>query len=104
VGVLDTNPAKAIPNPEPKRAKVLPFSTLAEVEVVAVELLRHYRAIPIVGCLTGLRPSELLGLERRDIDRNAKVLHVRRVLVGGHLRPYEKIPTLCGSSLSLREL
>jgi integrase len=43
-----------------------------------------------VGCLTGLRPSELFGLERRDVDRRAKVLHVRRVLVGGSVRSYGK--------------
>ena len=71
VGLLDTNPAKAIPNPEPKRTEVLPFATLAEVEIVADEMLPHYRAIPLVGSLTGLRPSELFGLERRDVDRDA---------------------------------
>jgi integrase len=90
VGLLDTNPAKAIPNPEPKRTEILPFATLAEVDAVSDELLRHYQAIPLLGCLTGLRPSELLGLERRDVDRQAKVLHVRRVLIGGELRPYGK--------------
>lgn len=90
VGLLDTNPAKQIPNPEPKRTEVLPFATLAEVEAVADELLPHYRAIPILGTLTGLRPSELFGLERRDIDRDGRVLHVRRVLVGGQIRPYGK--------------
>jgi integrase len=74
VGLIDTNPAKAIPNPEPKRTEIIPFASLAEVEAVSAELLKHYRAIPLVGCLTGLRPSELLGLERRDIDRTAKVL------------------------------
>jgi integrase len=90
VGLLDTNPAKAIPNPEPRRTEIVPFSTIAEVETVSGELLKHYRALPLVGCLTGLRPSELLGLERRDVDRKAKVLHVRRVLIGGELRPYGK--------------
>jgi len=63
VGLLDTNPAKAIPNPEPKRTEVLPFGTLAEVEAVVAELLPHYRALP---------------------------LHVRRVVVGGNTRPYGK--------------
>jgi integrase len=90
VGLLESNPAQAIPNPEPKRTEVLPFGTLAEVESVAAELLTHYQALPLVGCLTGLRPSELLALERRDIDKAGKVLHVRRVLVGGNLRPYGK--------------
>ena len=42
VGLLDTNPAKAIPNPEPKRTEVVPFGSLAEVEAVAAELLPHY--------------------------------------------------------------
>jgi hypothetical protein len=42
--------------------------------VIAAELLGHYRAIPIVGCLTDLRPSELFALERR------------RTLVGGNVR------------------
>lgn len=79
-----------------------PFGTLAEVETLAAELLPHYRALPLVGCLTGLRPSELLALERRDVDKAAKVLHVRRVLVGGSLRPYGKTagsegrPARCG--------
>jgi integrase len=100
VGLLDTNPAKQIPNPEPKRSEVLPFGSLAEVEAVADELLPHYRTIPIIGCLTGLRPSELFGLERRDVDRAGKLLHVRRVLVGGNLRPYGKTAGAMRSSRS----
>jgi len=57
VGLIDKNPAKLIPNPGPKRTEVLPFATVAEVEMVPAEMLPHYRAIPLVGCLTGLRPS-----------------------------------------------
>jgi integrase len=90
VELLDRNPAKKIPNPEPKRTEILPFATLAEVEAVAAELLQHYRVLPIAGCLTGLRPSELFGLERRDIDRKAMLLYDRRVLVGGKIRTYGK--------------
>jgi hypothetical protein len=40
VGLLDTKPAKAIPNPESKRTEILPFAAIAEVEAVSVEL-RH---------------------------------------------------------------
>lgn len=61
VGLLDANPAKQIPNPEPKRTEVLPFAQLSEVEAVADELLPHYRTIPIVGALTGLKPSDSSG-------------------------------------------
>lgn len=52
-------------DPEPKRTEILPFAALDEVEAVSAELNKHYRAIPIVGCLTRLRPYELFGLERR---------------------------------------
>jgi integrase len=90
VGLLDTNPARAVPNLQPRRPEILPFTDMTEVQTVAAELLPHYRAIPLVGCLTGLRPSELLGLEGRDIDRDARLLYVRRVLVGGNLRTYGK--------------
>lgn len=100
VGLLDANPAKAIPNPEPKRSELLPFGTLAEVDAVSAELLRYYRAIPLVGCFTGLRPSELLALERRDVDKSAKVLHVRRVLIGGELAPTGRLRSHSGSSRS----
>jgi integrase len=90
VDLLDRNPAKAIPNPAPHRSPILPFADMTEVELLANELLPYYRAIPLLGSLTGLRPSELLGLERQDIDREARLLYVRRVLVGGVLRTYGK--------------
>ena len=37
------------------------------------------RSLPIVfAAATGLRPSELFGLERHDVDRDAGVIYVRR--------------------------
>lgn len=90
VGLLDKNPAKSVKVSAPKRKAILPFANLDEIESVANELTRIYRAIPIFGCLTGLRPSELLAFERRDVDRSERVLHVRRVLIDGAFREHGK--------------
>ena len=40
----------------------------------------------IVGVGTGLRPEELFGLHRADVDRSQGVLHVRRRFTGGMLK------------------
>ena len=87
VGLLDTNPAKAIPNPEPKRTGDPAVRGSRRGGGGVGRVAAPLRGVPVVGALTGLRPSELLALERRDVDRHAKVLHVRRVLIGGGLRP-----------------
>lgn len=90
IGLLDTNPAQQIPNPQPKRREVPAFASLRDVESVALELAPAYRSIPVFVALTGLRPSEWLALERGDVDRRAGVVHVRRVFVGGHVKLYGK--------------
>jgi integrase len=56
------------------------------VRAVADELDPRYRAVPIVGVGTGLRPEELFGLHRADVDRQGRVLHVRRRFSGGELK------------------
>lgn len=76
-----------IRNPKRKRherREVHPFETWDEVELVAAELRYPALAIVAVGC--GLRPEELFGLHRADVDRSAGVLHVRRRYTGGVLK------------------
>jgi integrase len=87
--LLDENPAAAVPNPEPKRSEV-PTFTLAELDAVAEELPAAFRAIPVFAALTGLRPCEWMALERRDVDRQAGVVTVRRTVVAGKVKPYGK--------------
>jgi integrase len=94
-GLLDRNAAEGIKNPtrrQEDRKDVHPFETWAEVEAVAAELDKRYQAIPtvLVGC--GLRPEELFGLHRSDIDRDAKVLHDRRRYSDGMLKQGGKTP------------
>jgi integrase len=93
LGLLQSNPCARIKN---KRARldedreIRPFESWDEVEAIADELPEHYRAIPVVLVGTGLRPEELYGLERRDLDRKAGVLSVERVYSQGRLKPCMK--------------
>jgi integrase len=86
-GFLDYNPAKrGVPNP-PRRAKEKrPFESWQQVEAVASQLGPVYGPMVIFAAATGLRPSELFGLEQRDVDRSAGVVYVRRAYANGRLR------------------
>jgi integrase len=42
----------------------------------------------VFAALTGLRPCEWIALERTDVDRRIGVVHVRRTLVDGNVKPY----------------
>jgi integrase len=83
------NPALGIRNPKRKRHErrpIVPFETWEQVDSVVEELDPRYAAIPVVLVGTGLRPEEMFGLERRDVDREAGVLHVRRRFTQGVLK------------------
>jgi integrase len=81
---IETNPTDGIPNPQRKRPEVTPLPWQHAL-LLSDEITRIYRAVPIVGCGTGLRPEEWLALERRDVDLDAMVIHVRRVYSSGRL-------------------
>lgn len=83
------NASAGIKNPKRKRherREVFPFESWDEVDAIAEELDPRYRAIPVVLVGTGLRPEELFGLDRVDVDREAGVLHVRRRFTQGVLK------------------
>jgi integrase len=77
---LARNPAKATGrNPAPPVLERAALET-ADVDRLAAEMRPPYDATAIVGAWCYLRPSELLALERGDVDQTAGVLHVRRTL------------------------
>jgi integrase len=84
-GYIDENPAKkAGRNPQPPPRPVRPY-TFAELDGIAAELSAEYEPLPDFAAATGLRPEEWMALERRDIDRTAGLIHVRRTVSDGQV-------------------
>jgi integrase len=86
---LDDNPAAVIPNPAPKQGEMRIFSW-AEIEMVSAELRPLYRGIPAFAAGTGLRPEEWIALERRDVNRERRIVSIQRVYANGKLKEYGK--------------
>ncbi|TMM24307.1 MAG: site-specific integrase [Actinobacteria bacterium] len=75
-----------VPNPARRAREKRPFETWRQVEAVAAQLGPVYGPMVIFAAATGLRPSELFGLDRRDVDRQAGVVYVRRAYANGRLK------------------
>src|SRR6266511_319283 len=85
--IIDVNPATVgVENPQRRRKEMRPFESWAEVESVAARLGRVYGPMIVFAAATGLRPGEWIALERRDVDRGARVVHVRRSFSYGRLK------------------
>jgi len=85
--MIDTNPAKhGVHNPQRRRTEKRPFESWAQLATVASRLGDRERALVIFAAATGLRPGEWIALEQRDIDRNARVVYVRRAFRNGRIK------------------
>ena len=88
-GLIEREPTADIKNPKRARSErrdVFPFEAWDEVEAVSAELDARYAAIPIVLVATGLRPEELFGLRRSDLDRESRTLSIERRYTTGMLK------------------
>jgi integrase len=86
-GLLDYNPAKrGVPNPGRRPREKRPFESWQQVESVAAQLGPIYGPMVVFAAATGLRPSELFGLDQHDIDRRDGVVYVRRAYANGAIK------------------
>src|SRR5438067_5014443 len=93
-GMLDLNPAKVgVDNPTPRRKEQHPFESWAELEAVAAGLGPRYGPMILFAAATGLRPAGSVAPETRHIDRDERVVYVRRSYTRGEL----KLPKTEGS-------
>jgi integrase len=85
--LLDVNPAKrGVSNPLRRFPEKRPFESWDELHAVATQLGPATGPLVVFGAATGLRPAELVALERRDVDRAGGVVYVRRQLVRGQIK------------------
>jgi integrase len=85
--MIDVNPAKhGVDNPQRRRTEKRPFESWAQLAEVASRLGERERALVNFAAATGLRPGEWIALERRDIDRAARVVYVRRAFRNGRIK------------------
>ena len=86
-GMIDSNPAKVgVDNPVPRRKEQRPFESWAELEALAEAIGPRYGPMIVFAATTGLRPAEWIALEKRDLDRDARVVYVRRSFTKGALK------------------
>jgi integrase len=86
-GMLDVNPAKhGVENPQRRPTEKRPFESWVELELVAAKLRGSLGPMVIFAAATGLRPGEWVALEHRDVDREARVVYVRRSFSKGRLK------------------
>jgi integrase len=59
--------------------------------------------LPVIVCGVGMRPSEWIALERRDVDRDSRELRVRRTYIDGQVKHTGKTPGSVPRDVPLRQ-
>jgi integrase len=86
-GMIDVNPAKVgVDNPVRRRKEQHPFESWAELEALAAAIGPRYGPMILFAAATGLRPAEWIALEKRDVDRDERVVYVRRSFTRSELK------------------
>jgi integrase len=86
-GMLNSNPAKqGVENPQRPRVEQRPFESWDEIRALADRLGPRHGPLVLFAAATGLRPSEWLALQLRDIDQEARVVYVRRAYRNGRIK------------------
>lgn len=85
--MIDLNPARVgVDNPQRRRTEKRPFESWTELNSVVTILGPIYGPMVVFAAATGLRPGEWLALEWGDIDREPRVVYVRRALRNGRIK------------------
>jgi len=86
-GMLNSNPAKqGVENRQRPRIEQRPFESWDDLRALADRLGRRLGPLVLFAAATGLRPSEWLALELRDIGRESRVVYVRRAYRNGRIK------------------
>src|SRR5919197_2794658 len=85
--IIDSNPAKVgVDNPRRQHPEKRPFESWGEIDALAAQLGPVYGPMVVFVAATGLRPGEWIALEQRDLDRESRVVYVRRAFAHGRLK------------------
>jgi integrase len=104
-GMIDSNPAKVgVDNPVPRRKEQRPFESWVELDALAEAIGPRYGPMILFAAATGLRPAEWIALEKRDVDREGRVVYVRRSFTRRELKRPKTDASLRAVPLQTRAL
>jgi len=87
LGHAQHKPGRARRHQPPRpRIEQHPFESKDQLRALADRLGRRLGPLVLFAAATGLRPSERLALELRDIDEQARVVYVRRAYRNGRIK------------------